>query len=323
MSDDKQLTVAELLAKSGKSEGSSSRSRRRRRAEDGGVSVAELTGSLRAVDKKPAESRHSSRPIDEENPDQPAAPAGHERAESPEPEAEQRPDEAAEREPAQAEPAELRDEPQAGAAEREAEPEAEEPAAPTPAGDEQTEADEPEDAAAPSEDETAVIPAVPADAEGAAGEAPEDEAQQEPAEEGAPAEEEPRVEDEPADRSPEDTETGVMPAVDAPAPERRRGQRPASPEADTDDKDDQPAGGPWGALLLTVAFVAVAVAVFFGFEQLWQTDLHNAIIASLGLVVSAGFVAVVHFLRTSRDGVAMLLAGVVGLAATFLPLVFV
>lgn len=285
MSDDKQLTVAELLAKSGKSEGSSSRSRRRRRAEDGGVSVAELTGSLRAVDKKPAESRHSSRPIDEENPDQPAAPAGHERAESPEPEAEQRPDEAAEREPAQAEPAELRDEPQAGAAEREAEPEAEEPAAPTPAGDEQTEADEPEDAAAPSEDETAVIPAVPADAE--------------------------------------DTETGVMPAVDAPAPERRRGQRPASPEADTDDKDDQPAGGPWGALLLTVAFVAVAVAVFFGFEQLWQTDLHNAIIASLGLVVSAGFVAVVHFLRTSRDGVAMLLAGVVGLAATFLPLVFV
>lgn len=306
MSDDKQLTVAELLAKSGKSEGSSSRSRRRRRAEDGGVSVAELTGSLRAVDKKPAESRHSSRPIDEENPDQPAAPAGHERAESPEPEAEQRPDEAAEREPAQAEPAELRDEPQAGAAEREAEPEAEEPAAPTPAGDEQTEADEPEDAAAPSEDETAVIPAVPADAEGAAGEAPEDEAQQEP-----------------ADRSPEDTETGVMPAVDAPAPERRRGQRPASPEADTDDKDDQPAGGPWGALLLTVAFVAVAVAVFFGFEQLWQTDLHNAIIASLGLVVSAGFVAVVHFLRTSRDGVAMLLAGVVGLAATFLPLVFV
>ena len=120
MSDDKQLTVAELLAKSGKSEGSSSRSRRRRRAEDGGVSVAELTGSLRAVDKKPAESRHSSRPIDEENPDQPAAPAGHERAESPEPEAEQRPDEAAEREPAQAEPAELRDEPQAGAAEREA-----------------------------------------------------------------------------------------------------------------------------------------------------------------------------------------------------------
>ena len=81
MSDDKQLTVAELLARavkedsdadgtsggrarSGK-EGSEKPRRRRRSMEDGGgVSVAELTGSFPKVTAKPKESKHGS-PIDE------------------------------------------------------------------------------------------------------------------------------------------------------------------------------------------------------------------------------------------------------------------
>ncbi|GAB2502059.1 hypothetical protein CATRI_01560 [Corynebacterium atrinae] len=63
---DKQLTVAELLARAAK-EGPATdvpRRRRRRSLEDGGISVAELTGSIPAVKEKPAESKHSSVPID-------------------------------------------------------------------------------------------------------------------------------------------------------------------------------------------------------------------------------------------------------------------
>lgn len=62
---DKQLTVAELLARAEKENPSAARRPRRRRSlEDGGVSVAELTDSFKKVDVKPAEVKHSSVPID-------------------------------------------------------------------------------------------------------------------------------------------------------------------------------------------------------------------------------------------------------------------
>lgn len=62
---DKQLTVAELLARAEKENPSGARRPRRRRSlEDGGVSVAELTDSFKKVDAKPAEVKHSSVPID-------------------------------------------------------------------------------------------------------------------------------------------------------------------------------------------------------------------------------------------------------------------
>lgn len=66
MSDDPQLTVAELLARAQKENpgAESSRRRRRRSLDEGGVSVAELTGSLRRVEARPQESKHSSVPID-------------------------------------------------------------------------------------------------------------------------------------------------------------------------------------------------------------------------------------------------------------------
>lgn len=79
MSEEK-LTVAELMARAAKDGRSTDAPRRRRRRsiEDGGVSVAELTGSIPAVKEKPAESRHSSVPID--------APAEREVVEAPKPE---------------------------------------------------------------------------------------------------------------------------------------------------------------------------------------------------------------------------------------------
>ena len=75
MSEDKQLTVAELLARAGgnpneKPGEGQVRPRRRRSLEEGGVSVAELTGSIKKVEARPAEVKHSNVPIDA-----PAAPS--------------------------------------------------------------------------------------------------------------------------------------------------------------------------------------------------------------------------------------------------------
>ncbi|QGU03657.1 hypothetical protein [Corynebacterium comes] len=62
---DKQLTVAELLARTGRDDKDGEVPRRRRRSlDEGGISVAELTGSIPAVKEKPVESKHSSVPID-------------------------------------------------------------------------------------------------------------------------------------------------------------------------------------------------------------------------------------------------------------------
>ncbi|GAB3944668.1 hypothetical protein [Corynebacterium tapiri] len=69
MSDKDQLTVAELLARARKDDpdkAEAPKRRRRRSLEDGGVSVAELTGSFKAVKAAPAESRHSAVPLDED-----------------------------------------------------------------------------------------------------------------------------------------------------------------------------------------------------------------------------------------------------------------
>lgn len=69
MSEQKQLTVAEILAKAQQENPEAGTHRRRRRSlEDGGVSVAELTGSLKKVEAKPVEARHSSVPIDAPEP---------------------------------------------------------------------------------------------------------------------------------------------------------------------------------------------------------------------------------------------------------------
>lgn len=72
MSEEKQLTVAEILARAQQENPEAGARRRRRRSlEEGGVSVAELTGSIKKVEARPAEAKHSSIPID--GPEQEAA----------------------------------------------------------------------------------------------------------------------------------------------------------------------------------------------------------------------------------------------------------
>ena len=75
MAEEKQLTVAELLARNAEKrdgEGEPRRRRRRRSLEEGGISVAELTGSLTKVDVVPEQPKHSSVDIDEPAPVIPA-----------------------------------------------------------------------------------------------------------------------------------------------------------------------------------------------------------------------------------------------------------
>ena len=65
MSEEGKLSVADLLARQGV-EQTTSRPRRRRSLEEGGVSVAELTGNLPVVDSVPEQPRHTSVPLDVE-----------------------------------------------------------------------------------------------------------------------------------------------------------------------------------------------------------------------------------------------------------------
>lgn len=76
MSEERQLTVAEILARAQQENPEAGARRRRRRSlEEGGVSVAELTGSLKKVEARPVEARHSSVPIDAPEEPKAAAPA--------------------------------------------------------------------------------------------------------------------------------------------------------------------------------------------------------------------------------------------------------
>lgn len=135
---DKQLTVAELLARAEKENPSAARRPRRRRSlEDGGVSVAELTDSFKKVEVKPAEVKHSSVPID--------APA-EEPVKKPAPKQEAPKQEAASVKVVPAKPADKPVEPKA----------------------ERTEAITKTDAPRPVEDDTNVIPVVREDAAPAA-----------------------------------------------------------------------------------------------------------------------------------------------------------
>lgn len=71
MADEKQLTVAELLARNKKdrTDKDEKTSRRRRRSlDEGGVSVAELTGSLKKVKSTPPEAKHTNVSIDDDAP---------------------------------------------------------------------------------------------------------------------------------------------------------------------------------------------------------------------------------------------------------------
>lgn len=284
---DKQLTVAELMARAEKENPDAQPRRRRRRSlEDGGVSVAELTGSLKAVDARPAEVKHSSVPIDEPE----EAPATTLTKFVP-------------AEPKPTEPADEVDVPESAAEPAAegvtlrkvsfAEPEGDaEPAvAPEDLPVDTFPRIEPEDVAAANEardtGDTGVMPVV------------------EDREEALP--------DRDVNFSEQAQETTQEhPLVDVPEDE------PVYEDyADYEGEVDNSVN-PIMLVLLVFAGLLIGVLVFLGFQYLWGA-LPSLLVAVLALAATAGIVFLVRSMKTGRDGLTLTLAAIAGAVMTFGP----
>ena len=285
---DKQLTVAELLARAEKENPSAARRPRRRRSlEDGGVSVAELTDSFKKVEVKPAEVKHSSVPID--------APA-EEPVKKPAPKQEAPKQEAASVKVVPTKPAEPT-----------------EPTKPTKPADkpvepkaERTEAITKTDAPRPVEDDTNVIPVVREDAAPAA---------PKPVQKPVPVQK-PAPEQKPA------AEADTTALVDEPVREDVVDKREA--DLDTFDEDardievEEASVNPILMVLLVGLGVALGVLGFLAFKWLWA-NVMTVIAALLAVVAVVGVVLGVRAMRTGRDGLNMVLAGLAAAVMAFGP----
>lgn len=325
---DKQLTVAELLARAEKENPSGARRPRRRRSlEDGGVSVAELTDSFKKVEAKPAEVKHSSVPIDapsdtpKKTPTQAPKPEPTPAAPKPEPKTEPKPVskvapkpvQKAETKvalkpadkPAQAESVKLR--PAAKPAEQAPKP-AEKPAAAPVSKPVSKPVDKPAPAPAastttkvqPASDDTTVLRKVEAE--------PEDEAK--PEGKAEPVAKQKLVQ-------PDDT--GEIRTVDAPEPRAREDSLDA-PEAeyDTDYEVEEASVNPILLVLLVFFGVLLGVLGFLAFKWLWANAM--AIVAVLvGVAAVAAVVAAVGAMAGSRDKVTMIIAGLAAAVVAFGP----
>ena len=355
MADKNQLTVAELLARNKKARGEKDgkdekRSRRHRRSlEEGGISVAELTGNLKKVKAAPVEAKHTSVSIDE---DAPVIRA---------PKPEEKADSASAKKPA-AKPAEkaagkAAEKPAAKPADRPAQPAAAKAAEKPAAKAAQPAAKDVAKKNQPSADDTAVIQRVdkkkaddakatasrPATAKAAADKSATDK----------PAAEKPVTEKPAADKA----------AAEKPAAEKERAEKgtkakgaaaagagaaaaggvaavPASKKAGVaknaeetgnlpkveDDEDwveeEHEKLNPVSILLMIVAGILLAIVIFKGFDILWDS-FPRLVVAVLAVCVTAIMVGVTHALRTARDGFSMFLAGFTGLILTFGPLLLV
>lgn len=298
MADEKQLTVAELLARNAKehagaeSEGGSRRRRRRRSLEDGGVSVAELTGNLEKVTATPAQSKHSSVSIDETAPVIPA-------------------------------PKQEEDSKKAEA----------------PNSDKVTDA-KTESAFQPSTEDTHVIkrveeksapkqsaPAV-ADKSGVAksgvakGGVAKGDAEKGDKAEAKLAEKESDAKLDDALTPPTDGATEASVSVKASEKELDKKDQTDVVETEEDFEEEDEKLNPFSVLLLALIGIVLGAVVFKGFEILWDS-FSRSVVAILAIAVTALMVALVHVLRTNRDGISMTLAAFVGLVLTFGPLLIV
>ena len=288
MADKKQLTVAELLARNAKDRpGEEKTPRRRRRSlDEGGISVAELTGNFEKVKATPAEAKHSNVSIDETAPVIPA-PKKESKEETPKKEAPKQ--EAAPK-------TKKSDKPQAAAVPVDKPAESE--SKPSQPSDDDTRViqkvkDEPKKTEDKAESKTEVK------AEPKAEEKPE-------AKTAAPVDEKPRG----AAENP--FTTGDLEAVDEDVDEYDEHY----------DEEDEGKLNPFAVVLLALVGIVLGAIVFKGFEILWDR-FDRLVVLVLGVVVTGVIVGIVHALRTSRDGLSMFLAAVAGLVLTFGPLLVV
>ncbi|MCK6082682.1 tripartite tricarboxylate transporter TctB family protein [Corynebacterium kefirresidentii] len=364
MADQNKLTVAELLARNNKARGEKeskkdNRSRRHRRSlDEGGISVAELTGNLKKVKASPAEAKHTSVSIDEDAPvirsPKSAEQAGAEKAVAGKAGADSTKKPAAD--PAAKPAAKRAAQPAAKAAQTTkpaARPTTKTAAASsaTPAAQKPAATGAAPDAAKknqPSADDTAVIQRVDkaGDAKPAAAKpAADTPAAKKPAAEKARAEKQGTAK--PAAEKPKDDKrakvagagaaaagagaAGAGAAAAAVPASKKAGVAKSAEETgnlpkveDNEDwvEEEHEKLNPVSILLMIVAGILLAIVIFKGFEILWD-NFPRLVVAVLALCVTAIMVGVTHALRTARDGFSMFLAGFTGLVLTFGPLLLV
>lgn len=332
MADKNKLTVAELLARDKKARGEKGgkgdkRSRRHRRSlDEGGISVAELTGNLKKVEASPAEAKHTSVSIDE---DAPVIRA---------PKAADATDSGSAKKSA--------DKPAAKAA---AKPAASAPSAAQSTAKKPAAAGAVQEAAKkkqPSADDTAVIQRVdkakaddakPAAAKAAtakpAAEKPTtDKAGADKATAAKPVAEKPKADKgaKAAGAGAAAAGAGAAAAAAVPASKKAGVAKDAEetgnlPKVEDDEEwieEEHEKLNPVSILLMIVAGILLAIVIFKGFEILWDS-FPRLVVAILALCVTAIMVGVTHALRTARDGFSMFLAGFTGLILTFGPLLLV
>lgn len=326
MPEDKQLTVAEILARAQQDNPDAGARRRHRRSlEEGGVSVAELTGSIKKVEARPVESRHSSVPIDA-----PAKPAENTAtiapnvAATPAPRAEQAAHNAARKTEQQAvgTPAKAAEEKPAGASSKLVRPATPaKPATPVPERSAEPETStftrvtRPASKPGPAEDSTAVIKKVEAQPAPARKLAPAPTAAPAP----APADDfDPFAEDFTDATAADVAAPGAGPvegaAADGVAVDDAVIERPAAEDVVVEEATVNP------IMLVLLIFVGVLLGVlgFLAFKWIWAHTM-AAVAALLGVAAVAGVVFGVASMKNGRDGLTMTLAGVAAAVAAFGP----
>lgn len=334
MADKNKLTVAELLARDKKARGEKGgkddkRSRRHRRSlDEGGISVAELTGNLKKVEASPAEAKHTSVSIDEDAPvirapkAADATDAGAAKKSTDKPASQSAATTAAQPAAPKAAPKTA-----AEAAPKAAPKSADKPAAKSAAAA----AQEAPKKNQPSADDTAVIQRV--------GKAKEEDAKTAAAKPaGAEAAAAKPVAEKPkADKGAKvagagaaAAGAGAAAAAAVPASKKAGVAKNAEetgnlPKVEDDEEwieEEHEKLNPVSILLMIVAGILLAIVIFKGFEILWDS-FPRLVVAILALCVTAIMVGVTHALRTARDGFSMFLAGFTGLVLTFGPLLLV
>ncbi|MBA1836323.1 hypothetical protein GC584_02480 [Corynebacterium sp. zg912] len=295
---DKQLTVAELLARAEKENPEAGRRPRRRRSlEDGGVSVAELTDSFKKVEVKPAEVKHSSVPID--------APSG-----APAP--------ASTPEPAPSTPATPQPVPSTSVKLRPAEKPAAAKAQDEKPAVEKLQVVKPAAEAAKKTEKAETAKQTPATPTSKPAPAPQ----------AKPAEGETtvlrKVEAEPVVKqaSVQPDDTNEIRAVQAPEPQRAEtdifDEPAAEPEAVEDFEVEEATVNPVLLVLLVFCGVLLGVLGFLAFTWLWANTM--AIVAALvGIGAVAAVVAAVGAMAAGRDKVTMVIAGLAAAVVAFGP----
>lgn len=283
MSEDQQLTVAELLARAQKDNPDAGKRRRRRRSlEEGGVSVAELTGSLKRVDARPPEPKHSSVPIDppeEQAKDKASGAASAPREVGVEKVEVKRPEQSAAADSADAK--------KSAAADSAAPAESAEPSA-------------------PSADETAVLPKVGPGVSRPVKIAPEKSAAADSADSAAPAA--------PKKSAAADSAAPAAPKKSAAADSADLKQSAAADSADDADDTINP------IMLVLLVFFGLILGVlgFLAFQWIWA-NAATAVAVIAGIVAVVAVIFGVKALRTGNDALTVTMAGIAAAVMAFGP----